>query len=168
MTETTSYHINNWAARMVESTIARYPVKTALWHYEHGLVVKASWKPAFTIGRIPFFVLQKPGLTALLSLTAALILIKKKNSTWTRSIRVSFCSTSIIRHGKQDSRNRLNYYAASFKTSLAQRVTVTGIKRSIPIKCGWMVSICLVLFWLNMLRYFHNHLILMKLLIKSC
>ena len=41
MTETTSYHINNWAARMAESTIARYPVKSALWHYEHGLVVKA-------------------------------------------------------------------------------------------------------------------------------
>ena len=41
MTGTTSYHLNNWAARMVESTIARYPVETALWHYEHGLVVKA-------------------------------------------------------------------------------------------------------------------------------
>jgi unsaturated rhamnogalacturonyl hydrolase len=32
---------NNWASRMVESTIARYPLKTAQWHYEHGLVVKA-------------------------------------------------------------------------------------------------------------------------------
>jgi unsaturated rhamnogalacturonyl hydrolase len=41
MTVTTSNHLNNWAARMVESTIARYPVEAALWHYEHGLVVKA-------------------------------------------------------------------------------------------------------------------------------
>ncbi len=41
MKKTTSHHLNNWAARMVESTIARYPAETALWHYEHGLVVKA-------------------------------------------------------------------------------------------------------------------------------
>jgi len=32
---------NNWAARMAESTIQRYPLETAQWHYEHGLVVKA-------------------------------------------------------------------------------------------------------------------------------
>jgi unsaturated rhamnogalacturonyl hydrolase len=32
---------NNWAARMAESTIQRYPLDTAQWHYEHGLVVKA-------------------------------------------------------------------------------------------------------------------------------
>jgi unsaturated rhamnogalacturonyl hydrolase len=41
MTITAPHHPNNWAARMAESTIARYPLKTALWHYEHGLVVKS-------------------------------------------------------------------------------------------------------------------------------
>jgi unsaturated rhamnogalacturonyl hydrolase len=41
MINTKPYHPNNWAARMVESTINRYPLDTAIWHYEHGLVVKA-------------------------------------------------------------------------------------------------------------------------------
>ncbi|MBN2677834.1 MAG: glycoside hydrolase family 88 protein [Anaerolineaceae bacterium] len=32
---------NNWAVRMAESIIQHYPLESAQWHYEHGLVVKA-------------------------------------------------------------------------------------------------------------------------------
>ena len=41
MPESKPHNPNNWAARMTESTIIRYPLEIASWHYEHGLVVKA-------------------------------------------------------------------------------------------------------------------------------
>jgi unsaturated rhamnogalacturonyl hydrolase len=36
--------IGTWSTRMVESTLARYPLKEAQWHYEHGLQVMAIEK----------------------------------------------------------------------------------------------------------------------------
>jgi unsaturated rhamnogalacturonyl hydrolase len=43
----TPNNANNWATRMAESTIRRYPLDTAYWHYEHGLVVKAIMEAGF-------------------------------------------------------------------------------------------------------------------------
>jgi len=36
--------LNTWSVRMVESTLQRYALKDALWHYEHGLQVLAIQK----------------------------------------------------------------------------------------------------------------------------
>ncbi len=39
-----------WSVRMVESTLRRYTLKDALWHYEHGLQVMAIQKTAEATG----------------------------------------------------------------------------------------------------------------------
>ena len=39
-----SQKINTWSARMVESTLQRYTLNDAQWHYEHGLQVMAIQK----------------------------------------------------------------------------------------------------------------------------
>jgi unsaturated rhamnogalacturonyl hydrolase len=50
---------NNWAARMAESTIRHYPLDTALWHYEHGLVVKAIMEAGLQLKRDDFLSFAK-------------------------------------------------------------------------------------------------------------
>ncbi len=42
--------INNWSTRMVESTLQRYTLNDALWHYEHGLLVMAIQKAGEVTG----------------------------------------------------------------------------------------------------------------------
>jgi unsaturated rhamnogalacturonyl hydrolase len=42
--------LNTWSVRMVESTLQRYTLKDALWHYEHGLLVLAIQKAAQATG----------------------------------------------------------------------------------------------------------------------
>lgn len=41
---------NTWSVRMVESTLQRYTLNDALWHYEHGLQVLAIQKAAEVTG----------------------------------------------------------------------------------------------------------------------
>ncbi len=43
-----------WSVRMVESTLRRYTLKDALWHYEHGLQVMAIQKAAVATGEIRY------------------------------------------------------------------------------------------------------------------
>jgi unsaturated rhamnogalacturonyl hydrolase len=33
-----------WSTRMADSVMARYPLRKAKWHYEHGLVLQALWE----------------------------------------------------------------------------------------------------------------------------
>ena len=42
--------LNNWSTRMVESTLRRYTLNDALWHYEHGLLVMAILKAGEVTG----------------------------------------------------------------------------------------------------------------------
>ena len=42
--------LKTWSVRMVESTLQRYTLQDALWHYEHGLQVMAIQKVAETTG----------------------------------------------------------------------------------------------------------------------
>jgi unsaturated rhamnogalacturonyl hydrolase len=50
MNQTPSQKINAWSIRMVESTLQRYTLKDALWHYEHGLQVMAIQKAGEATG----------------------------------------------------------------------------------------------------------------------
>ena len=52
MTQTTSQWssvLNNWAAQMVDSTLQRYTLRDARWHYEHGLLVMAILQAGISI-----------------------------------------------------------------------------------------------------------------------
>jgi unsaturated rhamnogalacturonyl hydrolase len=42
--------VNTWSVRMVESTLKRYTLDDALWHYEHGLLVMAIQKAGGVTG----------------------------------------------------------------------------------------------------------------------
>lgn len=42
--------LNTWSIRMVESTLQRYPLNEARWHYEHGLQVMAIQKAGEATG----------------------------------------------------------------------------------------------------------------------
>ncbi|HLO29296.1 MAG TPA: glycoside hydrolase family 88 protein, partial [Anaerolineales bacterium] len=44
------FAVNTWSVRMVESTLQRYTLNDALWHYEHGLQVMAIQKAAEITG----------------------------------------------------------------------------------------------------------------------
>lgn len=50
MNQSPSQKINTWSVRMVESTLERYALRDAQWHYEHGLLVMAIQKVAETTG----------------------------------------------------------------------------------------------------------------------
>jgi unsaturated rhamnogalacturonyl hydrolase len=50
MKQTSAQKLNTWSVRMVESTLQRYALKDALWHYEHGLQVMAIQKAAEATG----------------------------------------------------------------------------------------------------------------------
>lgn len=50
MKPTPSQKLNTWSVRMVESTLQRYTLKNALWHYEHGLQVMAIQKAGEVTG----------------------------------------------------------------------------------------------------------------------
>ena len=50
MKQTSSQKLNTWSVRMVESTLQRYTLNDALWHYEHGLQVMAIQKAAEATG----------------------------------------------------------------------------------------------------------------------
>ena len=50
MKQTSSQKLNTWSVRMVESTLQRYTLDDALWHYEHGLQVMAIQKAAEVTG----------------------------------------------------------------------------------------------------------------------
>jgi len=43
--------LNTWSVRMVDSTLQRYTLQDALWHYEHGLLVMAIDKVAMIGGQ---------------------------------------------------------------------------------------------------------------------
>ena len=43
--------LNTWSVRMVESTLRRYTLNDALWHYEHGLQVMAIQKAGEVTGQ---------------------------------------------------------------------------------------------------------------------
>lgn len=43
--------LNTWSVRMVESTLQRYTLNDALWHYEHGLQVMAIQKVGEVTGK---------------------------------------------------------------------------------------------------------------------
>src|SRR5688572_5529512 len=45
-----SFTLNTWSVRMVESTLHRYTLSDALWHYEHGLQVMAIQQVAEVTG----------------------------------------------------------------------------------------------------------------------
>src|SRR5919106_4473363 len=45
-----SFALNTWSIRMVESTLQRYTLDHARWHYEHGLQVMAIQKAAEVTG----------------------------------------------------------------------------------------------------------------------
>jgi unsaturated rhamnogalacturonyl hydrolase len=45
-----AFTLNTWSARMVESTLQRYTLDHALWHYEHGLQVLAIQRAAQVTG----------------------------------------------------------------------------------------------------------------------
>ncbi|HJR80658.1 MAG TPA: glycoside hydrolase family 88 protein [Anaerolineales bacterium] len=44
------FSLNTWSVRMVESTLQRYTLNDALWHYEHGLQVMAIQEVAEVTG----------------------------------------------------------------------------------------------------------------------
>jgi unsaturated rhamnogalacturonyl hydrolase len=50
MKQTSAQKINTWSVRMVESTLQRYTLDDAQWHYEHGLQVMAIQKAAEATG----------------------------------------------------------------------------------------------------------------------
>jgi unsaturated rhamnogalacturonyl hydrolase len=50
MKQTSAQKINTWSVRMVESTLQRYTLNDAQWHYEHGLQVMAIQKAAEATG----------------------------------------------------------------------------------------------------------------------
>jgi unsaturated rhamnogalacturonyl hydrolase len=50
MNQSPSQKINTWSVRMVESTLQRYTLKDAQWHYEHGLLVMAIQKAGEATG----------------------------------------------------------------------------------------------------------------------
>lgn len=54
MKQTSSNKTNTWSVRMVESTLQRYTLKDALWHYEHGLQVMAIQKVGEAIGEVRY------------------------------------------------------------------------------------------------------------------
>lgn len=57
--EQTSSHmlpaLKTWSVRMVESTLQRYTLQDALWHYEHGLLVMAIQKVAEVTGEPRYY-----------------------------------------------------------------------------------------------------------------
>lgn len=46
--------LNTWSVRMAESTLKRYTLREALWHYEHGLLVMAIDKVGTVMGETRF------------------------------------------------------------------------------------------------------------------
>jgi len=50
MKQTSAQKLNTWSVRMVESTLQRYMLSDAQWHYEHGLQVMAIQKAAEATG----------------------------------------------------------------------------------------------------------------------
>jgi unsaturated rhamnogalacturonyl hydrolase len=50
MNQTSAQKLNTWSVRMVESTLQRYTLNDAHWHYEHGLQVMAIQKAAEATG----------------------------------------------------------------------------------------------------------------------
>jgi unsaturated rhamnogalacturonyl hydrolase len=50
MNQTSVQKLNTWSVRMVESTLQRYTLNDAHWHYEHGLQVMAIQKAAEATG----------------------------------------------------------------------------------------------------------------------
>jgi len=50
MKQTSAQKLNTWSVRMVESTLQRYTLSDAQWHYEHGLQVMAIQKAAEATG----------------------------------------------------------------------------------------------------------------------
>lgn len=54
MNQSPSQKLNTWSARMVESTLERYTLRDAQWHYEHGLLVMAIQKAAEATNEIRY------------------------------------------------------------------------------------------------------------------
>jgi len=50
MKQTSAQKLNTWSVRMVESTLQRYTLNDAQWHYEHGLQVMAIQKAGEATG----------------------------------------------------------------------------------------------------------------------
>jgi hypothetical protein len=163
----TPNNANNWATRMAESTIRRYPLDTAYWHYEHGLVVKAIMEAGFYFQDENFLRFAKAWVDHFIKPDGSIDTYRKDEFNLDQIIPVRSFFTFTQKPVNNDIGKLSICCGNSFGSNHVPKQTVSGIKTSTHIKCGWMVSTWRDHSWPNMQRYFPGQWSSMKSLIKS-